>query len=175
VNFSAPRYKTESGKSSTFPPTEQEPTFGGGLTFMGLSLGTLSAELSLNESWVKTLEHATLRASQGNEATFRLGSRFPILNASFAPVFNTAAISRVLQNGSFQAPFHRSDCPQAQGSPVFVSEDCERVLDCGIRSECVKPAGRRRKGEWNLTQRVDIDTAGPVCRPPGLIRKPRLD
>jgi general secretion pathway protein D len=80
-------------------------TFGGGLTFMGLSLGTLSGELSLNESWVKTLEHATLRASQGNEATFRLGSRYPILNASFAPVFNTAAISRVLQNGTFQAPF----------------------------------------------------------------------
>jgi len=80
-------------------------TFGGGLTFMGVSLGTLSAELSLNESWVKTLEHATLRAAQGNEATFRMGSRYPILNASFAPVFNTPAISRVLQNGSFQAPF----------------------------------------------------------------------
>jgi general secretion pathway protein D len=80
-------------------------TFGGGLTFMGLSLGTLGAQLSLNESWVKTLEHATLRASQGNEATFRLGSRYPILNASFAPVFNTPAISQVLQNGSFQAPF----------------------------------------------------------------------
>jgi len=80
-------------------------TFGGGLTLMGLSLGTLSAELSLNESWVKTLEHATLRAAQGNEATFRMGSRFPILNASFAPVFNTPAIAQVLQNGSFQAPF----------------------------------------------------------------------
>jgi general secretion pathway protein D len=80
-------------------------TFGGGLTLMGLSLGTLSAQLSLNESLVKTLEHATLRAGQGNEATFRMGSRYPILNASFAPVFNTPAISSVLQNGSFQAPF----------------------------------------------------------------------
>ena len=80
-------------------------TFGGGLTLMGLSLGTLSAELSLNESWVKTLEHATLRAAQGNEATFRMGSRYPILNASFAPVFNSPAIASVLQNGSFQAPF----------------------------------------------------------------------
>jgi general secretion pathway protein D len=80
-------------------------TFGGGLTLMGLSLGTLSAELSLNESWVRTLEHATLRAAQGNEATFRMGSRYPILNASFAPVFNTPAIAQVLQNGSFQAPF----------------------------------------------------------------------
>ena len=80
-------------------------TFGGGLTLMGLSLDTLSAQLSLNESWVKTLEHSTLRAAQGNEATFRMGSRYPILNASFAPVFNTPAISQVLQNGSFQAPF----------------------------------------------------------------------
>ena len=80
-------------------------TFGGGLTLMGLSLDTLSAKLSLNESLVKTLEHATLRAAQGNETTFRMGSRYPILNASFAPVFNTPAIASVLQNGSFQAPF----------------------------------------------------------------------
>ena len=34
-----------------------------------------------------------------------MGSRFPILNASFAPVFNSAAISSVIQNNSFQAPF----------------------------------------------------------------------
>ena len=80
-------------------------TFGGGLTLMGLSLDTLSATLSMNESWVKTLERSTLRAASGNEATFRMGSRYPILNASFAPVFNTPAISQVLQNGSFQAPF----------------------------------------------------------------------
>ncbi|MGA8152938.1 MAG: hypothetical protein WB952_18450 [Terriglobales bacterium] len=79
-------------------------TFGGGLTFMGLSLDTLSAQLARNESWVKLLDHATLRASQGNEATFRLGQRYPVINASFAPIFNTAAISQVLQNGSFQAP-----------------------------------------------------------------------
>ena len=79
-------------------------TFGGGLTFMGLSLDQLSAQLSLNESWVKLLDHATLRAAQGNEASFRLGQRYPIINASFAPIFNTSAISQVLQNGSFQAP-----------------------------------------------------------------------
>src|SRR5207244_3211348 len=80
-------------------------TFGGGLTFMGVSLGTASAQLSLNESNVKTLEHASLRVAQGNDATFRIGSRYPILNATFAPIFNTAAISQVLQNNSFQAAF----------------------------------------------------------------------
>jgi general secretion pathway protein D len=80
-------------------------TFGGGKTLTGVSLDQLSAQLSLNEGWIKTLDHATLRASHGNDATFRMGSRFPILNASFAPIFNTSAISRVLQNNSFQAAF----------------------------------------------------------------------
>jgi len=80
-------------------------TFGGGKTLTGVSLDQLSAQLSLNESSIKTLDHATLRASQGNDATFRMGSRYPILNASFAPVFNTSAISQVLQNNSFQAAF----------------------------------------------------------------------
>jgi Flp pilus assembly secretin CpaC len=70
-------------------------TFGGGLTLSGLSLGTASVQLSLNESNVKTLEHATLRVSQGSEGTFRVGTRVPILNASFAPVFNTPAIASV--------------------------------------------------------------------------------
>lgn len=80
-------------------------TFGGGKTFSGVSLDHLSAQLSLNQSWVKTLDHASLRAVQSTDATFRLGSRFPVLNASFAPIFNTAAISQVLGNNSFQAPF----------------------------------------------------------------------
>jgi general secretion pathway protein D len=80
-------------------------TFGGGLTLSGLSLGTASAQLSLNESDIKNLEHATLRVAQGNEANFRVGSRFPILNASFAPVFNSPQISQVLQNNSFTAAF----------------------------------------------------------------------
>jgi general secretion pathway protein D len=80
-------------------------TFGGGLTLMGLSLGTAGVQLSLNESTVKTLEHATLRIAQGTEGTFRVGTRVPILNASFAPVFNTPAIASVIQNNSFQSPF----------------------------------------------------------------------
>jgi type II secretory pathway component GspD/PulD (secretin) len=80
-------------------------TFGGGKTLMGVSLDQLSAQLSLNQGYIQTLDHATLRVSQGNDASFRMGSRYPILNASFAPVFNTAAISQVLQNNSFQAAF----------------------------------------------------------------------
>lgn len=80
-------------------------TFGGGITLMGLSLDQLRATLSLNESSVKTLEHVTLRASDGKDATFKLGSRFPIMNASFAPIFNNSQISQVIGNQSFTAPF----------------------------------------------------------------------
>jgi len=80
-------------------------TFGGGLTFMGLSLDQLSAVLSLNESSVRSLEHVTLRASQEKEATLKMGSRYPILNASFAPIYNSSAIAQVIQNQSFTAAF----------------------------------------------------------------------
>ena len=80
-------------------------TFGGGLTLMGLSLDQLSAALTMNESSVKELQHVQLRASQQKDATFKLGQRYPILNGSFAPIFNNSAISQVLGNQSYTAPF----------------------------------------------------------------------
>ena len=80
-------------------------TFGGGLTFFGLSLDMLSPVLSMNESSVRQLEHVQLRASQDKEATFKLGERYPILNASFAPIYNNSAIASVVGNQSYTAPF----------------------------------------------------------------------
>jgi general secretion pathway protein D len=80
-------------------------TFGGGLTFSGVSLDHLTTALSLNESWARSLSHVTMRAAQGNEATFHLGERYPILNASYAPIYNSPAISAVLGNQSYVPPF----------------------------------------------------------------------
>ncbi len=80
-------------------------TFGGGLTFMGLSLDQLAAALSVNESWARSLEDVTMRASPGNDATFHLGERYPIMNASYAPIYNSPAISQVLGNQSYVPPF----------------------------------------------------------------------
>jgi Flp pilus assembly secretin CpaC len=80
-------------------------TFGGGLTFSGVSLDHLTTALSLNESWSRSLSHVTMHAAQGNEATFHLGQRYPILNASYAPVFNSSAISAVLGNQTYVPPF----------------------------------------------------------------------
>jgi general secretion pathway protein D len=79
--------------------------FGGGITRSGLIAPPASLNLSLNESSIRNLEHVNLRAEQGSAATFRVGTRYPILNASFAPLASSPAINRVLQNQSFQAPF----------------------------------------------------------------------
>ncbi len=80
-------------------------TFGGGLTFSGVSLDQFIATLSLNESWARTLDRVTMRAAQGNEANFHLGERYPILNASYSPIANSPAISAVLGNLSYVPPF----------------------------------------------------------------------
>jgi len=80
-------------------------TFGGGLTLMGLSMDQLSAQLSVNESWLRTLDELTMRAGQGADAMFHLGERFPIQNASYAPIFNSPQISQVLGNQSYIPPF----------------------------------------------------------------------
>jgi general secretion pathway protein D len=79
-------------------------TFGNGLTLFGVSLGTLGAQISRNESMLRSLQHVTLRASQGKDANINLGSRYPIVNASFAPIFNTSAISQAIGNNSYIAP-----------------------------------------------------------------------
>ncbi len=80
-------------------------TFGGGTTRFAVPFPPATANFSLNEARVTTLDQVTLRAAQGNAATMLIGSRYPILNATFAPIFNTAAISQVIQNNSFIAPF----------------------------------------------------------------------
>jgi type II secretory pathway component GspD/PulD (secretin) len=58
----------------------------------------LKASLSLNQSSVSSLDHVTLRVAQGNDATFHLGSRFPVLTSSYSATLNTGALSQVLGN-----------------------------------------------------------------------------
>ena len=80
-------------------------TFGGGLSFMGLSLDQLAVQLSVNESWSRALDDVQMRAGQGTDATFHLGERYPILNASYAPIYNSPQISQVLGNQTYVPPF----------------------------------------------------------------------
>ena len=80
-------------------------TFGGGLTHFGVAIPSATASFNFNGTDVRTLEHLTIRAEQGNAADVRIGVRYPILNATFAPIFNSSALSQVIGNGSFIAPF----------------------------------------------------------------------
>jgi general secretion pathway protein D len=151
-------------------------TFGGGLTFMGLSLDKLSAALSLNESWVHSLEHMTLRASQGNDATFHLGTRFPILNASYAPIFNSPAIAQVLGNQTFVPPFP-SVSYEDLGLSVKVKPtihgngDVSLQLELQVRSLTGQSANgvpvisnREYKGSINLRDGEPAVVAGEISR-----------
>ena len=80
-------------------------TFGGGITHFGVSIPAATANFSLNTSDVRTLEHLTVRGEQGKPTEVKIGTRYPILNATFAPIFNSAALSQVIGNNSFIAPF----------------------------------------------------------------------
>ena len=80
-------------------------TFAGGTTLMAVTLPSATANFQFNSSTVKSLQHLTLRALQGKAATLKLGTRYPILNATFAPIFNTPAIASSIQNNTFQPAF----------------------------------------------------------------------
>ncbi|MGC2323700.1 MAG: type II and III secretion system protein [Terriglobales bacterium] len=80
-------------------------TFGKGLTLSALTIGPTTAHFQLNSSNVRSLESMTLRAMNGKAATMKVGSRYPILNATFAPIFNSPAIAQNIQNNTFQAAF----------------------------------------------------------------------
>ena len=58
--------------------------FGKGLGLTGLVVAPIIADFSATSSSAKTTEHVTLRALDGESATFRVGSRFPILIGSFS-------------------------------------------------------------------------------------------
>ena len=80
-------------------------TFGGGISRSGVIIPGTSAHFSLSKSSLQSLQHVMLRVAQGDAAVLRNGTRYPILNASFAPIFNNPAISQVIGNQSFRAPF----------------------------------------------------------------------
>jgi type II secretory pathway component GspD/PulD (secretin) len=94
-------------------------SFGGGLTLFGLTTGGtgITFTLSLNDSNLRSLEHVTLRAGQNDPAVLKIGERYPIVNATFAPIYNTPAIAHVIGNSTYIAPF-----------PSFNFEDLGLIL-----------------------------------------------
>jgi general secretion pathway protein D len=80
-----------SGQVSSSLLTSGVALFGGGLTQSALSPGTLSANLNLNSSDSRELDHLLLRLSDGTPGssenaagTIRSGTRYPIQTSSFS-------------------------------------------------------------------------------------------
>ena len=151
-------------------------TFGGGLTFMGLSLDQLAATLSVNESWVRSLSDLSIRTGQGVDATFHVGERYPILNASYAPIFNSPQIAQVLGNQSYTAPFpsvsyedlglNMKTKPEVHGDGT-VSVDIElqvRSLTGQSADGIPVISNREFKGSINLKDGEPAFVAGEISR-----------
>ncbi|MGD0096520.1 MAG: hypothetical protein ABSB60_08495 [Terracidiphilus sp.] len=60
--------------------------FGGGLTQSALSPGSFSANLNLNSSDSRELDQLELRLGDGEAATLRTGTRYPIQSSSFSSI-----------------------------------------------------------------------------------------
>jgi general secretion pathway protein D len=59
--------------------------FGNGLTFAGLFLGSSSSfDLALNSSDVRMLDAVQIRSSNSQPATFRAGTRYPVITATYS-------------------------------------------------------------------------------------------
>jgi type II secretory pathway component GspD/PulD (secretin) len=89
--------KLESEDSSIL--SQPLATFGGGISFFGLSLDQLSAELSVNDSSVRSLKHVQLRASQQKDATFKMGLRYPIQTSVYSSITSSVSTSTLQSLG----------------------------------------------------------------------------
>ncbi len=63
--------------------------FGGGQSLTGVTVSPIGAQLSQTKSYASNTERAQLRSLDGEAATFRVGTKFPIVSSNF----NTVAFS----------------------------------------------------------------------------------
>jgi hypothetical protein len=122
-----------SGQSSLF--SQPFLLFGGGITLSALTLPGTTFHLNLNSSQISILEHVTLHAAHGDAANLHIGTRYPIINATYAPIYSSSAINKVLQNQSYIPPvpsFNYEDLgilvkttPQIRPNDVALNFDME--------------------------------------------------
>jgi general secretion pathway protein D len=93
------------GGGSSSLLTQPFATFGGGITLTAITIPGVAAKLTVNESTFRSLQHISVRAGQGNPATIKIGQRYPILNGTYAPVYNGPGIASLINSGTYVAPF----------------------------------------------------------------------
>jgi Flp pilus assembly secretin CpaC len=110
-------------------------TFGGGLTRFGISVSPLTVNAALSKSEATLLDRISVRANHGTDATFRLGTRYPILNTTYSAAYTitqaTSSSSNLVPYPSFSYEdlgFTLKTKPTVQGNDVRLD------LDMTIRS-----------------------------------------
>jgi len=103
-------------------------TFGGGISFFGLSLDQLSAELSVNESSVRSLDHVQLRTSQQKDANFKMGLRYPIQTSSYSSITSSASTSTLQSLGLSSSQISALTSAASSTIPSVSYEDIGLVL-----------------------------------------------
>jgi Flp pilus assembly secretin CpaC len=103
-------------------------TFGGGISFFGLSLDQLSADLSVNDSSARSLDHVQLHASQQKDATFKMGSRYPIQISSYSSITNSVSTSTLQSLGLSSSQISSLTSASSSTIPSVSYEDIGLVL-----------------------------------------------
>jgi general secretion pathway protein D len=103
-------------------------TFGGGISFFGLSLDQLSDELSVNDSSARLLDHVQLRASQQKDATFKMGLRYPIQTSSYSSIAGSVSTSTLQSLGLSSSQISTLTSASSSTIPSVSYEDIGLVL-----------------------------------------------
>ena len=102
------RRPPSAGGSQTAPLA----AFGGGQSLFALGLPGLLFRAALSESVVRSISTQTVRIADTLTSTLLIGERYPIINASFSPIYFSSAIQQQSQAGTLINPF-----------PSFMFED----------------------------------------------------
>src|SRR5215813_12768854 len=101
--------------------------FGKGQGLVGFNVPPVVAHLARNSSRSSILEHVTLRAKEGESATFRVGDRFPVLTGTFNSL--TFSTRGVVTNSASTPQFQYVDLGLTLKAKPHVQSDGDVRLD----------------------------------------------
>lgn len=107
-------------------------TFGGGTTASGIVIPPGTFSFDATHSLFKNVEHVTLRATQGQAATFRVGDRYPVINASYSTIIGSVPGQSI---------------PQGQSQPIIPSYSYE---DLGVTLKATPQFGSSSQVTLNM-------------------------
>jgi general secretion pathway protein D len=106
LTLQPPNTSTTTTSTTSTSGTTTTPTTGSGLTLSNLgglnsnnfavSVGTATANLLLTDSDTRVLQNPSIRATDGQKATLKIGSRIPIATGSYSSGVATTAVSSLV-------------------------------------------------------------------------------